>query len=143
MKTRGRHSRVSTRGTHLDGGSPVCRARPCRHFHASVADAACLAIGPCCFQGLRLLPRHGKVDKARSADTSRHTRSPCNDCPRSSHTNSRSPRARPRQQRPTRSVLKIADSLDLMRQGASNGGRLPARRAATRPRSFKHPHLVF
>lgn len=119
MKTRGRH-RVRTRGTHLDGGSSVCRARPCRHFHASVADAVCLAIGPCLFQGFKLLLRYGRYEMAtcpaRTSGTSRQTGSPRNPPPVSSHTDSRSPRARPRQQRPIGNDLKIADSLGLMRQ---------------------------
>jgi hypothetical protein len=142
MKTRGRH-RVGTRGTHLDSGSFVCRARPCRHFHASVVDAVYLAIGPCLFQGFKLLLRYGKYEKAtrpaRTSGTSRQTGSPRNSPPVSSHTDSRSPRARPRQRRPIGNDLKIADLLGLMRQGACNGGRPPARRAATRPRSFKPP----
>lgn len=62
MRTGGRH-RVDTRGTHLDGGSPVCRARPCRHFHASVADAVYLAIGPGLIQGFKLLPQHGRYEQ--------------------------------------------------------------------------------
>lgn len=62
MRTRARH-RVDTRGTHLDGGSPVCRARPCRHFHASVADAVYLAIGPGFYQGFKLLPQHGRYEQ--------------------------------------------------------------------------------
>lgn len=88
------------------------------------------------FKGLNCCLNMAIMERQRSARISRHNGSPRNQPPVSSPTDSRSPRARPRQQRPIGDVLKIADSLDLMRQGACNGGRPPVRRAATRPRSF-------
>lgn len=88
------------------------------------------------FKGLNCCLNMAIMKRQRSARISRHNGSPRNQPPVSSPTDSRSPRARPRQQRPIGNVLKIADSLDLMRQGACNGGRPPVRRAATRPRSF-------
>ena len=64
---------MGARGTHLDGGSPVCRARPCRHFHASVADAVYLAIRPGLYQGFKLLPYFDMAKMKRQRWHARHT----------------------------------------------------------------------